>query len=771
VTARDGAATKVDGTDFKAPILELPDTRTTRAGDDLASLAAAGWSTSDRIEVPSSGYESLRWSNIRTLVSARNEKIAKRMRRDPAAAMRNAWIRDGLDHPDLATPLKVELGGDERPRRVVVVGDTGDRSEAQAAVATQLLARTQTPGAGLHSPTVDAVLIQSDIVYPAGSASEYEDKFYGVYGELFATEIPVYAVPGNHDWNDGSLTGFVAAFCSEPQKQDEAPKPAPKRPDSVDAARRNAAGSGVLMWLLARQPFWHNSSRRGFRPSARLAPAKPRQRGPYVAIDVDGVLFVGIDTGYGDTVDSHQARWLINLVEDHPEKPKILFSGKPLIVNGRLAPCPFSDGEENLGLAGSDAFVYRTVDDVVRRQQSGFVAVLGGDVHNYQRYLAHIRSHADTRQLPYVVCGGGGVFVSQTAWLPRIDIDEEVPWSAETLSCKEEETVLFPQRAHSRIYLTSIMRQALWRVRFTLPIALGVFGLLCLLWWFVGLIPGVPAPHGLLGPAALLGALAINIGSRPIRFKARLTSLALSAAAAAAAYFAATQALAYDSRSLAVAVALLLGQALLMAAESVWLSKALWRRWVGRTLSALLAAIIVLATAAAAYDALPTSLPAQIAALVIGVLSFIAPGLPQLSALPVSVADAFGDEQLVLAGRPPDRRRRSRAFTNWLASNQRLFSVFETFTDGRVDLRRRIGGVRDTLPLIGSAERLYMPLYRCLLEIEFQRKTDAGWEFVFVAHAVTGERVDAGHPVIVDAFRVRWQAGRLEFEPQLPAAS
>src|SRR4029077_17112667 len=69
---------------------------------------------------------------------------------------------------------------------------------------------------------------------------------------------------------------------------------------------------------------------------------------------------------------------------------------------------------------------YTTVDDVVRRPEHGFVAVMGGDVHNYERYRAHLTGPDGERELPYVVCGGGGVFIGQTFWMPEVAIDESL---------------------------------------------------------------------------------------------------------------------------------------------------------------------------------------------------------------------------------------------------------------------------------------------------------------------------------------------------------
>ena len=108
--------------DFLAPSLEPADTRTTREPDPYESLKRAGWSMKPRMEVSGSGFESLRWSNLRTLISARDEKVAKKMRLDPAAAMRDAWI-EALEI--VPVPLIVARRSDE-PRRVLLLGDTGD---------------------------------------------------------------------------------------------------------------------------------------------------------------------------------------------------------------------------------------------------------------------------------------------------------------------------------------------------------------------------------------------------------------------------------------------------------------------------------------------------------------------------------------------------------------------------------------------------------------------------------------------------------------------
>ena len=62
-----------------------------------------------------------------------------------------------------------------------------------------------------------------------------------------------------------------------------------------------------------------------------------RQPGPYYAIETDHVRIVAIDTGIDGNLDAEQGEWLKRVSADR--KPKILVTGKPLLVNATLHPC------------------------------------------------------------------------------------------------------------------------------------------------------------------------------------------------------------------------------------------------------------------------------------------------------------------------------------------------------------------------------------------------------------------------------------------------
>lgn len=111
---------------------------------------------------------------------------------------------------------------------------------------------------------------------------------------------------------------------------------------------------------------------------------------------------IGIDTGLLGTLDAEQGRWLREMSEG--PVPKILVTGSPLYVDGEHHPCPIEGGG--------------TVDDLVRDPERNFVAAIGGDIHNYQRYPVSVHG----RTVQYVVSGGGGAFMHATHTIKRVSV-------------------------------------------------------------------------------------------------------------------------------------------------------------------------------------------------------------------------------------------------------------------------------------------------------------------------------------------------------------
>ena len=363
--------------DYFMPTTAAPpgSSRVTEQGAGWAACSGPGaW----RLDVPAN-TRPLSWIRPSVLWRARNDVIARRLH-DPTDDARSAWVhlaRERARATEQDPDFVVRVGEGDRAS-FVLLGDTGEGDDSQYAVVPDLLARAD---------GVDLAVICSDVNYPTGDSIDYRERFYRPYRNLLA---PILAVPGNHDWYDG-LVGFMHHLCGLDAPGD------PAWPRSI----RGRLGG----WLWRKPPpadpaaLAHMAADRA-RDVQRLAHPQP---GPYLAIDVGAVRLVGIDTGIKGTIDAEQAAWLRRVSFDDP-RPKVLITGKPIYVDGEHHPCRIV-GET------------KTVDDVVRDARANYVAAIGGDIHNYQRYPVSL---PDGRTVQYVVSGGGGAFMHATHQIPRV---------------------------------------------------------------------------------------------------------------------------------------------------------------------------------------------------------------------------------------------------------------------------------------------------------------------------------------------------------------
>lgn len=318
--------------------------------------------------------EKLSWLNPRTLWAARNGVLASWFG-DPTGRTRSHWV---------ARRAAAGAPGDKVIRRdgtdafsFMVIGDTGEGDDSQYAVV---------PGFLKISQDTDFAVIASDVIYPVGSARDYGDKFFRPYQDYPA---PIYAIPGNHDWYE-DLGAFMRVFCADTPPLDPEPRPRPL----------SRAWWRALLW---HRPGPTDEQRLAAARALRSAPGQQAaQPGPYWAIDAGPVRIVGIDTGLLGTIDAEQGAWLREVSRD--PKPKILITGSPLYVDGEHHPCAIEGGG--------------TVDEIVRDPDHHYVAAIGGDIHNYQRYPVDV----DGRTIQYVVAGGGGAFMHATHTIPRVSV-------------------------------------------------------------------------------------------------------------------------------------------------------------------------------------------------------------------------------------------------------------------------------------------------------------------------------------------------------------
>ncbi|WP_328504516.1 metallophosphoesterase [Streptomyces sp. NBC_00457] len=337
----------------------------------------AGWGSAEpglyRRLMPSK-VEKISWLDPRMLWAARNGVLASWFG-DPTGGTRSRWV---AQRAAAGVPADKVIRRDDPDRfSFQVIGDTGEGDDPQYAVVPGLLEVGQ---------DTRFAVVASDVIYPVGSADDYGTKFFRPYQDY---QAPIYAIPGNHDWYE-DLAAFMRVFC------DDAPPLTPEpRPRPFSRAR--------LRSLLWHRPRPKDGQRLAEARKLRSSPAQQAvQPGPYWAIDAGPVRIIGIDTGLLGTVDAEQGAWLRDV--SRGPRPKILITGSPLYVDGKYEPCAIDGGG--------------TVDDIVRDPAHHYVAAIGGDIHNYQRYPVPVGG----RTIQYIVAGGGGAFMHATHTIPRVDI-------------------------------------------------------------------------------------------------------------------------------------------------------------------------------------------------------------------------------------------------------------------------------------------------------------------------------------------------------------
>jgi Calcineurin-like phosphoesterase len=380
--------------------------KTTQSLSSRRSSAAAGWACTNWADpselyrpdsaLPGRKRKQFSWISPRPLWDSRNDKIARRRwMGDPTDYERTRWLeaqrRKGVD-PN----VPVRRYADKDEVSFMVLGDPGEGDDSQYQVLRPLRATSQ---------DTDFTYIVSDVIYPAGDTGDYLDKFLHPYRELPG---PIYAVPGNHDWYDG-LHGFMTLLCDA--------DPDLRPPVHASRSRKKRA----LLDLVWREPSADVQRQLEELADHRREPSG--QPAPYFALELKELLLVGIDTGIQSGIDAEQGEWL-RKISTLP-KDKILLTGKPLVVDASRKPCR---------IAGSRDTVNAVVDDPANR----YIAVIGGDIHNYQRYPV---GQPDERVIQHIVSGAAGAYTKATHNIPKATV--------ETCGCKEDDFRCYPRRGDS----------------------------------------------------------------------------------------------------------------------------------------------------------------------------------------------------------------------------------------------------------------------------------------------------------------------------------
>jgi Calcineurin-like phosphoesterase len=345
------------------------------------------------------------WISPKPLWESRNDKIARWLG-DSTLHERMRWVeaqrRRGVD-PN----LPIRTYEDKEKVAFMVLGDPGEGDDSQYQVLRPLRAT---------SPDTNFTFIVSDVIYPAGDWHEYRAKFYWPYKGLPG---PIYAIPGNHDWYDG-LSGFMMLLCgADPDL----------RPPFRASRSRLKRAFRDLTW---REPTEAQQEQLDKIKEHRSEPSG--QRLPYFAIELKELVLVGIDTGIQSGLDAEQGEWLREI--SRGPKDKILLTGKPLVVDARRKTCPIAGGG--------------TVNSIVDDPDNRYVAVIGGDIHNFQRYP--VRLPGD-RVIQHIVTGAAGAYTKATHRIPTATIA--------SCGCTEKDFRCYPRRGDSLAAYSMLLNKRL----------------------------------------------------------------------------------------------------------------------------------------------------------------------------------------------------------------------------------------------------------------------------------------------------------------------
>jgi hypothetical protein len=416
--------------------------------DDEEPPGRADWALADRyLSQRPTKWRSLSWIAARTLIASVNDRLI-RLTQEQVGDLRRYWV-DGQEGDDLV------IRRHAHETRFLVAGDPGEQDGSQYVVAPALARAADAEGVGF-------LLLLSDVIYPSGDINDYVDGFYKPYASRclgpdaqadyadFHVNKPIYAIPGNHDWYDG-LLGFAYHFLlGEELTKDERRRferrLAPDPEKTLGCCRRIADRFGRTMWRRSDDP---NRATRAARTSFRRLSESGQaatQPGPYFVLETLHLDVVCIDTGLDGLLDDAQRLWLQEVAAARRDRPRVLMTGKPLVVNGKRKA-----EDEGDRLKGS----FGWLEAHVRDRGNGYIAVIGGDVHNFQEYR-------DEQQpdLVHLVSGGAGAYTHATHPIrfaqtdPRIELSES----------PERGNGLFPHPAESLSYFTTQLVPSVWRL-------------------------------------------------------------------------------------------------------------------------------------------------------------------------------------------------------------------------------------------------------------------------------------------------------------------
>lgn len=277
-------------------------------------------------------------------------------------------------------------------------------------------------------PGGSTTIFGGDLVYPAASSQNYEDRTVGPYyaarpwqkvGDDFVGRA-LYSIPGNHDWYDG-LASFVHRFCQR--------------------------GRWMGAWQV-------------------------QQKRSYFAVQLGhGYSIWGLDLATTDNFDAAQLEYFQKKAAELKEDENVILCvPKPAWTDYAV------ETEGKLSGQGSDA--WRSINLIMKKvgaNNSGYAnppriaAVISGDHHHYVRHQQIKPVDGDPVSL--ITCGGGGAFMLGTDAVPeKLDLEESFiaekqicfPSEAESKSMRKGVFLMFYRHKLFCLVLATIMLSVVW---------------------------------------------------------------------------------------------------------------------------------------------------------------------------------------------------------------------------------------------------------------------------------------------------------------------
>ena len=260
----------------------------------------------------------------------------------------------------------------------IVIGDPGEGDASQFSLVSRYLELGS-------RDNVKFLVVSSDVIYPAGSMSDYESNFYLPF-QGFAK--PIYAIPGNHDWFD-ALEGFNANFL-EPKAARAA----------IEARVESDLGLTTTTSRRIDQLIAEAARLR------RLYGVKVGlQRAVYFELQTNDFALLAIDTGILRTIDERQWAWIDRALGRSQGKFTMAIVGHPRFAGGRDIP-DYAEGHDVSSSTDAFAALYRKLASHNVR------IAMAGDTHDFEYYRQRASADDNRGVLHHFVNGGGGAYLS-----------------------------------------------------------------------------------------------------------------------------------------------------------------------------------------------------------------------------------------------------------------------------------------------------------------------------------------------------------------------